>query len=69
MQASQFRKLAAYLLQTHYGLDLDDTTLSEDYSTGVAQGDRIFLLINMLSNKYDLHIIHRCSAQSAHGFR
>lgn len=54
MQASLFRKLAAYLLQTHYGLDLDDTTLSEDYPAGVAQGDRVFLLINMLSNKYDL---------------
>ncbi|WP_018153137.1 TA system toxin CbtA family protein [Leeia oryzae] len=54
MQAQQFQLLAAYLLKTHYGLMLTDTTLCEDYPQGIDDGDHVFAIINRLAEKFDL---------------
>ncbi|MBE9607798.1 hypothetical protein [Chitinilyticum piscinae] len=57
MTETQFRTICAVLLKTHFGLELDDTTLADDYAEGGVQGADVYHAINQLAHRFDLQRI------------
>ncbi|WP_348943613.1 hypothetical protein ABHF33_08785 [Chitinibacter sp. FCG-7] len=57
MHKPPFHSICAAMLSTYYGLELNDTTLAEDYAKDLEQVEDIYDILNQFASRYDLQRI------------